>query len=288
MRAAAMREAGGWQVDTLAEDLDLSYRMQMAGHQILYLRDLECPGEVPPTLPSWKKQQARWACGSLRAAKKLLPNLLSLGQLGLKKRLQGFIHLTYYMVHPLMLLSFLIACGAAFFDLGVARFGLTFPAGPQGRFPFQEALWVILVSAIALCTIAVWLGPLVAIRARGAAIHRNIPSVLLLGMIGFGVSLSNTVEALKALFSRRDWPFRRTPKYAVESARDDWKGKRYQVPFDVMGLLEAALAAMGAGAAAAASRSSPGLVPVLALYAASYALVACLTLLHSRPAGGAA
>jgi cellulose synthase/poly-beta-1,6-N-acetylglucosamine synthase-like glycosyltransferase len=283
MRASAMREAGGWQSDTLAEDLDLSYRLQLKGYRILYLRELECPGEVPPTLPSWKKQQARWACGSLRAAKKLLPTLLSRGHLGLKKRLQGFIHLTYYMVHPLMLLSFLLACAAAFFDLGIARFGFAPSTGHGALYLAQELPWLLLVSAIALCTLAVWLCPLVAIRARGAAIFRNIPSVLLLGMIGFGVSLSNSVEALKALFSARSWPFKRTPKYAVVRTEDDWKGKRYQVSFDVLGLLEALLAAIGiAGAFMAGAHANVGLVPVLALYAASYALVSGLTLLHSR------
>ncbi len=48
LRKKAVLEAGGWSADTLAEDLDLSYRMQICGYQVLYLRDLECPGEIPP------------------------------------------------------------------------------------------------------------------------------------------------------------------------------------------------------------------------------------------------
>ena len=69
IRAAALRQAGGWQADTLSEDLDASYRMQLAGFRILYLRDVATPSEVPPTMPSFRRQQARWACGSLRAAR---------------------------------------------------------------------------------------------------------------------------------------------------------------------------------------------------------------------------
>jgi len=94
LRKKAIVEAGGWQADTLAEDLDLSYRMQMLGYQIIYLRDLVCPCEIPPTIPSFKLQQGRWACGFCRAAIKILPGLLQNRSLGFKRRLQAFIHLT--------------------------------------------------------------------------------------------------------------------------------------------------------------------------------------------------
>ncbi len=122
IRRKALEDAGGWQADTLAEDLDVSYRMQMAGYRIMYVRDLACQGEVPPSMPSFIRQQARWACGSLRTAKKLLARLWKTPGLALRTRLQGFIHLTYYMVHPLMYLSFLLACigtilGVRLFDL---------------------------------------------------------------------------------------------------------------------------------------------------------------------------
>ena len=110
LRKRALMEAGGWQSDTLAEDLDASYRIQIQGYRILYLKDLQSPGEVPPTVPSYKKQQGRWACGSLRTAKKLLPTLMPNHNLGFRKRLQAFIHLTGYMVHPLMFTSFVLAC----------------------------------------------------------------------------------------------------------------------------------------------------------------------------------
>ena len=78
IKRKALLEAGGWQSDTLTEDLDVSYRIQMQGFRILFLKDLLCPGEIPPTVPSFKKQQGRWACGSLRTAKKHLPFLLKI------------------------------------------------------------------------------------------------------------------------------------------------------------------------------------------------------------------
>jgi cellulose synthase/poly-beta-1,6-N-acetylglucosamine synthase-like glycosyltransferase len=105
LRKQAILEAGGWQADTLAEDLDLSYRLQSKGYGILFILDLPCPGEIPPTVPSFKKQQGRWACGSLRTARKLLPAILRDPGLSFKMKLQSLIHLTGYMLHPLMLFS---------------------------------------------------------------------------------------------------------------------------------------------------------------------------------------
>ena len=125
IRRRALEDAGGWQADTLAEDLDVSYRMQLSGYRVMYLRDLACQCEVPPSMPSFVRQQARWACGSLRTARKLLPRLLKTPGLDLRTRLQGFLHLTYYMVHPLMFISFLLACvgtihGVYVFDPGTS------------------------------------------------------------------------------------------------------------------------------------------------------------------------
>jgi cellulose synthase/poly-beta-1,6-N-acetylglucosamine synthase-like glycosyltransferase len=71
-RRTAIASAGGWQHDTLTEDLDLSYRAQLAGWRFVYLPDLVAPAELPPTLAAFKTQQHRWAKGSVQTARKLL------------------------------------------------------------------------------------------------------------------------------------------------------------------------------------------------------------------------
>jgi cellulose synthase/poly-beta-1,6-N-acetylglucosamine synthase-like glycosyltransferase len=68
LRTDAVRAAGGWAPDTLAEDLDLSYRLQLQGNRGLYLIDLEVPGEVRPTITRLKRLEGRWAWGSVQAA----------------------------------------------------------------------------------------------------------------------------------------------------------------------------------------------------------------------------
>lgn len=288
-RRSALLAAGGWQADTLAEDLDVSYRVQILGYRILYLRSLESPGEVPATVPSFKRQQARWACGSLRTARKLLPGLVANRELGLKTRLEAFIHLTNYMVHPLMFVSFVLACLAALLRVDTFRAAQTAPLVSQGGSTAsvpQSIVWGLLVSMVVLCTVSAWIYPVVALRAQGLKVSRNLASLLILFLLGCGISLNNTIEAGKALLTRRDWAFNRTPKYAIQDATGEWRGKAYQVPLDFVWYLEVALVCLGVVAMGyAAWRSDYGMLPILAPYTAAYAFVASLTVRQSRQEG---
>ena len=75
-RRACIEDAGGWQWDTLTEDLDLSYRAQMRGWKFDYLPDVVVPAELPPQVEAYKKQQFRWAKGSFQVVRKILPSVL--------------------------------------------------------------------------------------------------------------------------------------------------------------------------------------------------------------------
>lgn len=75
-RRSAIESSGGWESDTVTEDLDLSYRAQMTGWRFLYLDDLVVPSELPVTLASFRTQQQRWAKGSVQTAIKILPKIL--------------------------------------------------------------------------------------------------------------------------------------------------------------------------------------------------------------------
>ncbi len=294
LRRKALEDAGGWQSDTLAEDLDASYRMQLKGYQILYLRGVESLGEIPPTVPSFKKQQGRWACGSIQTAKKVLPTLLRDRSYGLTKRFQALLHLTYYAVHPLMLGAFLLVLAAAFLNLdaisvGVmtwnALIGQTAPTTLEAAIIMIAKILVpaVLVAAIGIGALATWIFAGAAIRMEGLSLSQNMPSLFVLFLLGYGVSLNNTFEAGKAFFSRGEKLFRRTPKYAVESKKDDWVGKRYQVSLDKVALLEIVATAAGVLALLVATLNlNFGLVPYLALFTSAYGLVSFLTLIQSR------
>jgi len=293
LRVKALRQAGGWQADTLAEDLDASYRIQMQGYGLLYLRDLHSPGEVPPTVPSYRKQQGRWACGSLQTAKKLLPDLLSNRKFGLKQRLEAFIHLTAYLVHPLMLSSFLLACLSTLLRVDVFRVDtilanlrssvtagmVTAPASFSPRY----LMWSLAGLLIVLCTIAAWIPPLVALKTQQLPWWRKISSTIILYFLGCGVSLNNTIEAGKALLTRRSWAFRRTPKYAVQYGKDKWSDKRYQISLDFICLIELAFVCLGLSSIAySISNSNFGILVILIPFTAAYTFVFLLTILQSR------
>ncbi len=290
LRKKALLEAGGWQADTLAEDLDASYRIQMQGYRILYQRDILSPAEIPPTVPSFKKQQGRWACGSLRAAKKLLPALMTDRDLGFKKRFQSFIHLTGYMVHPLMYISFVLACLATLFKIDsfrIAQTNLLFQYSSAMKenvlHILQDSAWGFLGMMILLCTISAWISPIVALRIQKLHVTRNLSSLLILFLLGCGVSLNNTIEAGKALLSNRNWSFRRTPKYSIEHNLDDWRVKRYQVPLDFESLLELVFICLGALAIGfAVWQENFGVLLILIPYTAAYAFVFILTVQQSR------
>jgi len=91
-RKTAIESAGGWQSDTVTEDLDLSYRAQLAGWKFVYLDDLIVPSELPITLASFRNQQQRWAKGSIQTAKKILPRLL-VSTIPLKIKIESIVHL---------------------------------------------------------------------------------------------------------------------------------------------------------------------------------------------------
>jgi cellulose synthase/poly-beta-1,6-N-acetylglucosamine synthase-like glycosyltransferase len=190
-RRACIEDAGGWQWDTLTEDLDLSYRAQMRGWKFDYLPDVVVPAELPPHVEAYKKQQFRWAKGSFQVVRKILPSVLR-ANLPLTVRFMALLHLTGYFVHPLMLSVLLLTLPV----------GLLVP-GAFNIFP---------ISLIA------GLGPPLLYLTATATQHRSILKRMstfpLLVIVGFGLSLSTTVAVLEGLFSKGG-AFIRTPKLNV-------------------------------------------------------------------------
>src|SRR6186713_170541 len=98
-RREAIADAGGWQHDTLTEDLDLSYRAQLRGWKFVFLADLIAPAEVPVEMNSFKSQQHRWAKGSVQTCRKLLPKILR-SNLPFGVKAEAFFHLSANFNYP--------------------------------------------------------------------------------------------------------------------------------------------------------------------------------------------
>ncbi len=201
-RRACIEDAGGWQADTLTEDLDLSYRARLRGWRGVYLGALGAPGVLPHSVMSYKRQQARWARGSMQTARKVTAALLRAQETPLRK-LAGMMHLTGYFIHPVIL----------FMSLSTPLMLLSALNGsvPPG--------WVNLVGGMGAAPI---LSMAVASAARGRSLRQfmaDLPHAL---MLGIGVSFSNTRALLQALFLRETGEFLRTPKAHTAQSRGYW------------------------------------------------------------------
>jgi cellulose synthase/poly-beta-1,6-N-acetylglucosamine synthase-like glycosyltransferase len=107
-RCECIEDAGGWQWDTLAEDIDLSYRAQIKGWKLMFLPDLIVPAEIPLTMPVFKTQQYRWTFGHIQVFRKLIGKVWSAPHLTLAQRLGGTFHLSTNFMQLAALASFLL------------------------------------------------------------------------------------------------------------------------------------------------------------------------------------
>ena len=198
-RRSAIEDAGGWDHDTLTEDLDLSYRAQLKGWRFIFLTDLLAPAELPVEMVAFKTQQHRWAKGSIQVAIKLLPRILR-SDLTKKVKFEAFIHLTNNLAYVMMVVLSLMM--PVSLHLRVSN-GLT-------------ASLFIDVPLFLGATVSIAAFYLLAQRESGETTWygRILTTPVVMG-IGIGLTLNNAKATLEALLGHES-PFVRTPKLAVE------------------------------------------------------------------------
>lgn len=200
-RRTAIEDAGGWQHDTLTEDLDLSYRAQLRGWKFVFLPQVTSPAELPPAMAAFKAQQHRWAKGGMQTCVKLLPQVLS-GSAEWKVKLEAFFHLTSGVVYVLMvLLSLLI--GPALLA-SISRDTQSMP---------RVAVDFVLFTIGTGSALGFYLCSQHELRRQWRSSWRTIPSLM---AIGAGIAFNNAWAALEGLVSRSG-EFVRTPKYGEGS-----------------------------------------------------------------------
>ncbi|NLE77658.1 MAG: glycosyltransferase [Chloroflexi bacterium] len=253
-RRTCIEDSGGWSASTLCEDLDLSYRAQMRGWQFLYLPDVSAPAELPAQMAAFKRQQFRWAKGSIQCLGKLA-GPLQRARLPWRTRLAGLVHLSGYLVHPLMLLLLLVSLPMIFL---------------RGQIPWRFA-YLSLVS----------LGPplLYAVGQRFLCSEprlwwRRYRALPLLMAVGVGIAWNNTVAVVEALL-RRPGAFLRTPKFSLAGRHGQWAGSGYALRSNWTMLVELGLGGYALAVAWAAAHTGNWLaVPFFILYAAGFFFVA--------------
>ena len=264
-RKECIDDAGGWHTATLVEDLDLSYRAQMKGWKCLFLPDIVVDAELPVQMNGAKRQQFRWAKGSIQCAIKLLGDILLKRKIAFDAKLQAFIQLTRHIVFPLMLIQF-----------------ITLPV----LLASQVNLYI--VSFLPALTLATYLamGPgayLLVInkmyKDNWKAHAKALPYLL---VYSIGMSVNNTVAVFDGAVGKKN-EFLRTPKYGIIKNDDDWRGKAYNLPFTKTTLLELFFAVYGIlGIFIAIFSNNPIFAPIIGLQAVGVFYIAWLSFSHTR------
>ena len=229
-RRTAIESAGGWTADTLTEDLDLSYRAHLKGWRGRYVHDLVAPAELPAHVAGFRRQQQRWAQGSLQCAIKLLPRVWrSKARIGIKA--QASAHLLGYGVHVLLFVLTLIYPLMILLADDYHRAGMLFG----------------LTYFFALASLAPTIFFVTGQRLLGRRWWRVLPGIMGITIIGSGLML-NTVRAAAQIIFRRQSEFERTAKFGIRDSgatAGTWMRQRYQVKLDTIMIAETALGLYG-------------------------------------------
>ncbi|ATB27941.1 cellulose synthase family protein [Melittangium boletus] len=229
-RRVTISDAGGWQHDTLTEDLDLSYRAQMKGWQFIFLPEVISPAEVPVDMNAFKSQQHRWAKGSIQTARKLLPMILK-SDLPFAVKREAFFHLTNNVAYLLMVLL------SALMPLSMV---VRFQHGLYGTLFLDLPFFLSATASVCFFYVA-------AQRERGAKGWERFKYLPFLMSLGIGMAINNARAVLEALLGQQS-AFSRTPKTGAEGKKIVAVKKSYRGDKTLMPIIELSFALYFTGA----------------------------------------
>ncbi|MCY3853902.1 MAG: glycosyltransferase [Thaumarchaeota archaeon] len=264
-RKKCIDDSGGWHTATLVEDLDLSYRAQMKGWKCIFLSDIIVNAELPVQMNGAKRQQFRWAKGSIQCAIKLLGIIIFRRKIGISTKIQAFVQLTRHIVFPLILIQFIAL-----------------------PILLASSVNLYVVSFMPIITIAAYLmmGPgayLIVIHKLWGKKWKSKALVMpYLIIYSLGMSINNTIAVFDAIFGTKN-EFLRTPKYGIIKKTDDWKNKSYNLPFTKTTLLEVFFSVYGIiGVLISIFSNNIVFVPIISLHVIGFIYVAYLSISHTK------
>jgi cellulose synthase/poly-beta-1,6-N-acetylglucosamine synthase-like glycosyltransferase len=264
-RKTAIIDAGGWQHDTITEDMDLSFRAQIRGWRFVYVPEAVAPAEVPCEMNSFKGQQFRWAKGSAQTTKKILPMVLR-ADLPLRVKLEAVFHLTNNFAY-----LFLVALAILQLPNMLLR--------PKFDNPQLLLLDVPLFIATSGSIILFYL-------STHHFLYRNVwdaaKRLPLMMALGIGLSVNNSHAVLEGLFSR-DAEFVRTAKHGITDKKQNWKKRKYKAGVNIGTVVELLFGlyfvfTIGMAAYTGAYTS----IPFLVLFMVGFLYVGLLSLYQAR------
>jgi cellulose synthase/poly-beta-1,6-N-acetylglucosamine synthase-like glycosyltransferase len=209
-RRSTIIDAGGWQHDTLTEDMDLSFRAQLRGWQFVYVPTAIAPAEIPCEMNSFKGQQFRWAKGSAQTARKLAGEVWR-ADIPLKVKIECLFHLTNNFAYLFLVLLALLQLPNMLMRQKMAR-------------PELLLLDVPLFASTCLSIVVFYLTTHRALYGNLLGAVKRLPLMMALSI---GLSINNARAVLEGLFGV-DSEFVRTPKHGIKQRDERWVSKRYK------------------------------------------------------------
>jgi len=264
LRRKTIEEAGGWEHDTLTEDLDLSYRAQIKGWKFVFLPHLSVPAELPVEMNSFKTQQCRWAKGAMQVCKKVLFRVLR-GNFDAGEKLEAWYHLTGNISYPLMGLLSLIL-----FPAMIVRYN-------QGWFELitiDLPLFILSFSSVSTFYIT-----------SQKALHKDWLKRILylpgLMAVGIGMTIPGSKAVREGAFGYKT-PFVRTPKFSVDGKKGEWMSKKYRCDIGFLTIVEILFGAYFIfGILYAWNIGIYGVIPFLLLFMCGYLYTGLWALIQS-------
>ncbi|MDZ7741641.1 MAG: cellulose synthase family protein [Bacteroidota bacterium] len=215
-RKKCILDAGGWEHDTLTEDLDLSYRAQMKGWKFKYLEEVVTPAELPVVMSAVKNQQFRWNKGGAENFRKMIGKLIASKQVPFRTKVHGFFHLLNSAIFLCVLTTALLSVPLIFIKKSHPEFELVFNIS----------------SLFLVCTFILMVFYWNAYQENPSGSMHNFgrffKEFVLFLATTMGLSFHNSVAVIEGYLGKKS-SFVRTPKFNIMSAGDRWSGNKYLV-----------------------------------------------------------
>ncbi|HMU68816.1 MAG TPA: glycosyltransferase [Chitinophagales bacterium] len=211
-RRTAIDDAGGWNSDTLTEDLDLSYRAQLKGWKFKYVEDVVAPAELPTDMNALKSQQFRWNKGGAETARKIGRRVMG-AELPIRIKLHAIAHLFNTTNYIFILITAILSVP------------LLFIKNHYIDFNYFKYASIFLMGSIAIAY-AYYISTLQREKTVGQTVKVYISRFPVFLAITMGMSLHNAWAVFRGWLGQQT-AFVRTPKFAINNSGDIWKKKKY-------------------------------------------------------------
>lgn len=223
-RRSAIEDAGGWEADTLTEDLDLSIRTQLKGYEIVYLEEVGSPAELPAEMNGLKSQQFRWMKGGAETAKKMLPTVWR-SNLKIGQKLHASSHLLGSSIFVVILVAALSSIPLLFVLQELKHI-------PLGIYSYFMLGWLSIISIYYIANVKAFFNT---DSYSKKIVKFAILFPLFLGL-SMGLSLHNSIAVIQG-FKGKKSPFIRTPKFNLKTVKDKINSNNYlakKIPFSTI------------------------------------------------------